>query len=77
MCGRFTLQTPEAQIRKAFNLPMGDQLGLSPCYNIAPSQDIPIIRDTENGHELVMAKWGLVPHWSKECLASITLSGPY
>ena len=48
MCGRFTLQTPEAKIREVFNLQMGDQLGLSPRYNIAPSQDIPIVRNTEN-----------------------------
>jgi len=66
MCGRFTLQSPEALIRKAFNLPAGDMLGLSPRYNIAPSQDIPIIRDTKKGPELVLAKWGLIPHWSKE-----------
>ena len=66
MCGRFTLQTPESKIREAFNLPIGDKLGLSPRYNIAPSQDIPIIRGTENGPELAMAHWGLVPHWSKE-----------
>ena len=66
MCGRFSLQTPETQIRKAFNLQMGDQLGLSPRYNIAPSQDIPIIRDTEDGHKLILAQWGLIPHWSKE-----------
>ena len=63
MCGRFTLQTPEAQIRKAFHLQNTEPLGLNPRYNIAPSQDIPIIRDTGNGHELVLAKWGLVPHW--------------
>ena len=66
MCGRFTLQTPEDQIRKAFNLQAGDLLGLSPRYNIAPSQNIPIIRDNEEGHELAMVKWGLIPHWSKE-----------
>ena len=66
MCGRFTLQTPESQIRKAFHLPIGEQLGLTPRYNISPSQDIPIIRNTDNGHELSMARWGLVPHWSKE-----------
>ena len=66
MCGRFTLQTPEAQIRKVFHLQDTEPLSLNPRYNIAPSQNIPIIRDTEAGHELVMAKWGLVPHWSKE-----------
>ena len=66
MCGRFTLQTPETQIRKAFNLQNAEQLGLSQRYNIAPSQDIPIIRDTEDGHEMTLAQWGLVPHWTKE-----------
>ena len=66
MCGRFSLQTPEAQIRKAFNLQVTEQLGLSPRYNIAPSQDTPIIRSAEDGQELILAKWGLIPHWSKE-----------
>ena len=66
MCGRFTLQTPETNIREVFNLPIGVKLGLKPRYNIAPSQDIPIIRDTKDGPELTLARWGLVPHWSKE-----------
>jgi putative SOS response-associated peptidase YedK len=66
MCGRFSLHTPESQIREAFNLDHTEPLGLKPRYNIAPSQDIPIIRDAETGHELTMARWGLVPTWSKE-----------
>ena len=66
MCGRFTLHTPESQIREAFNLEHTEPLGLKPRYNIAPSQEIPIIRDTDTGQEMVMARWGLVPHWSKE-----------
>lgn len=66
MCGRFSLQTPEAQIRKTFNLELAEPIGLNPRYNIAPSQDIPIIRNTEAGHELILAQWGLIPHWSKE-----------
>ncbi len=66
MCGRFTLQSPEAQIRKTFNFPTGSKLGLSARYNIAPSQNVSIIRDSEKGPELVLAKWGLIPHWSKE-----------
>ena len=66
MCGRFTLQTPESEISKAFNLAPAGWFELSPRYNIAPSQDILIIRDSESGHELTSARWGLVPHWSKE-----------
>jgi putative SOS response-associated peptidase YedK len=38
---------------------------LRPRYNIAPSQDVAIVRDTGSGRELVLARWGLVPHWSK------------
>ena len=66
MCGRFSLHTPEPQIREAFNLDHTEPLGLKPRYNITPSQDIPIIRDTESSREMVMARWGLIPAWSKE-----------
>ena len=66
MCGRFTLHTPASQITEAFHLPDLRDLELKPRYNIAPSQDIPIIRDTDTGREMVMARWGLIPHWSKE-----------
>jgi putative SOS response-associated peptidase YedK len=64
MCGRFTLHTPAAQIEEAFHLNSG--LELKPRYNITPSQDIPIIRDTETEREMAMARWGLIPSWSKE-----------
>ena len=66
MCGRFSLHTPESQIREAFNLEQIEPLGLNPRFNIAPSQDIPIVRDTDTGPEMTLARWGLVPSWSKE-----------
>ena len=66
MCGRFTLHTPESRLREVFNLENPEPLGLQPRYNIAPSQQVPIIRDTESGREMVMARWGLIPQWSKE-----------
>jgi putative SOS response-associated peptidase YedK len=69
MCGRFTLHTPEPLVRAAFQLETGAARSsrhvLQPRYNIAPSQDIAIVRDTGNGSELVMVRWGLVPYWSK------------
>ena len=66
MCGRFSLHTPESRIREAFNLEQIEPLGLNPCFNIAPSQGIPIVRDTDTGPEMTLARWGLVPSWSKE-----------
>ena len=66
MCGRFTLHTPESRLREVFKLDQSESLGLVPRYNIAPSQLVPMIRDTDAGREMVMTTWGLVPHWSKE-----------
>jgi len=66
MCGRFTLHTPESQVREIFHVGNSLPLGLKPRYNIAPSQDIPIIRDTATSREMVFARWELIPHWSKE-----------
>jgi putative SOS response-associated peptidase YedK len=39
-----------------------------PRYNIAPTDDVPVIRvDPRDGtREVAMARWGLVPWWSKE-----------
>ncbi len=66
MCGRFTLYTPEKDIREALHAHEGAWLDLMPRFNIAPSQDIPIVRQASLGNELVLARWGLVPSWSKE-----------
>jgi len=53
-------------LREVFNLARPELLGLKPRYNIAPSQRVTIVRDTDAGREMVMVKWGLVPHWSNE-----------
>ena len=68
MCGRYNLITDADALLDFFEIEQTllDVSGLKPRYNIAPSQDVPIVRDTGNGRELAMARWGLVPHWSKE-----------
>jgi putative SOS response-associated peptidase YedK len=66
MCGRFTLHTPESRLRKVFNLDQSEPLSLKSRYNIPPSQQVPIIRDTVGRREMVMTIWGLVPHCFKE-----------
>ncbi|MDB4409333.1 SOS response-associated peptidase [Gammaproteobacteria bacterium] len=66
MCGRFALHTPATKIEEVFHLPDNSALELKPRYNIAPSQDVPVIRDTDTEREMVMARWGLIPTWSKE-----------
>lgn len=65
MCGRFTLHTPQAEILQAFDV-TANGVTLVPRYNITPSQDIPVVRAADDGRELALARWGLVPGWSKE-----------
>jgi putative SOS response-associated peptidase YedK len=63
MCGRFTLD-PTTKLFERFKI--DNRLdGLTARYNIAPSQDVPvIIRQSPN--RIVMMRWGLIPHWAKD-----------
>lgn len=65
MCGRYELHALPAAIALAFGLPSPPTL--SPRYNIAPMQDVPIVRVNAHGvRELVLVRWGLVPRWAKD-----------
>ena len=43
-----------------------NQLGFTQHFNIAPTSQIPIIYPGDDGLELHMARWGLVPFWWKQ-----------
>jgi putative SOS response-associated peptidase YedK len=65
MCGRFTLRTSPQEVAEVFELPEPVQLTFR--YNIAPTQTIAAVRQTEEGvRELAMLRWGLVPSWAKD-----------
>ena len=68
MCGRYNLITDAVALVDFFGIEqtLFDMSVFGPRYNIAPGQDVPLVRDGSNGRELVLARWGLVPHWSKE-----------
>jgi len=65
MCGRYELHTHPAALALAFGVPFPPQM--RPRYNIAPMQEVPIIRRNPSGQrELVDVRWGLVPRWAKD-----------
>jgi putative SOS response-associated peptidase YedK len=64
MCGRFTLAVPAEQVAAQFQLPDAPQL--APRYNIAPTQQVAVVRADEGGRTLSLMRWGLVPSWAKE-----------
>ncbi|MFH2021519.1 MAG: SOS response-associated peptidase [archaeon] len=62
MCGRFSLSAVQ-DILTRWNAQSDEPL--RPRYNVSPGQMVPIIPNDEP-NKLVMAKWGLIPHWSKD-----------
>ncbi len=63
MCGRYTLSADPEVLRSHFDL--GEVPALPPRFNIAPSQEAPLIRQGPEHRELALARWGLVPFWAK------------
>jgi putative SOS response-associated peptidase YedK len=64
MCGRYSFTLPPDAIRALFRVMTG--LNLQPRYNIAPTQEAPVIGLDEAGaRALKMFRWGLIPRWSK------------
>ncbi len=68
MCGRYDNLIAREAYRLLFRAGRLPQSNFPPRYNIAPTDQIPMIRvDPRDGErELVMARWGLVAWWMKE-----------
>jgi putative SOS response-associated peptidase YedK len=68
MCGRFIL-TDTDTITSRFNITTSVNISekITPHYNIAPTQNIPVIYKDENQENRIeFRKWGLVPYWAKD-----------
>ncbi len=66
MCGRFALFAMPTELADLFGLG-GEVETPRPRYNIAPTQDMPIVRARpDEGRQLVLARWGLIPGWAKD-----------
>ena len=63
MCGRFSLGLDDTQLAVQFGIQV--PFDLAPRYNIAPSQEIVIVR-SDKPDEASKAVWGLVPAWGTE-----------
>ena len=65
MCGRYTLGPDARELVEMFDLP---QLTFDyfARYNIAPSQQAPIVAEDRRGRRMGLLTWGLVPSWMDE-----------
>ncbi|HTZ80802.1 MAG TPA: SOS response-associated peptidase [Stellaceae bacterium] len=67
MCGRYVLRTPVEELRRVFDCI--ERPNLMPRYNIAPTQDVPVIRQRRKPpgeRTLQMLRWGLVPGFAED-----------
>jgi len=64
MCGRFT-QTQSAE-NIALQFGLEDVPTLPPRYNIAPTQDVPVVLGSLQDRQFTQLYWGLIPSWSKD-----------
>ena len=77
MCGRYRRTTAEEEIARQYNIPIPPQLDLPISYNVAPSQNVLVIRQNSETKQSTLSslKWGLVPIWAKdEKIAHKTIS---
>ncbi len=65
MCGRFSLTKPIKTIQEHFKIEK-ISLEFKSRFNIAPTQNIPIVVSTQENRQLTLMRWGLIPSWAKE-----------
>ncbi|MGC1210548.1 MAG: SOS response-associated peptidase [Micromonospora sp.] len=66
MCGRYATTRSAGDLSALFE--SYDETGgaVGPDYNVAPTDPVPLVRVTTEGHRVLSAgRWGLVPHWSR------------
>jgi putative SOS response-associated peptidase YedK len=68
MCGRFALNATGQDIVDFFGLTGLPVLPrpLVPRFNVAPTQEHPILRRGPGGLELHQHRWGLLPRWARD-----------
>jgi putative SOS response-associated peptidase YedK len=64
MCGRFTITLDPADLQQELDL-SNMPSEWRPRYNVAPTQEIPIVNDAQD-RNVKMMHWGLIPFWAKE-----------
>lgn len=63
MCGRYSIFAEAKKLEKRFNAELTNDL--TPHYNAAPTQTLPIITNAEGERKIEFFHWGLIPSWAE------------
>ena len=67
MCGRYTLTSQDGlaeELEAAVDPAAPGNAWWKPRFNVAPTQDAPVVTQRHGGRVLEMMRWGLVPFWA-------------
>jgi putative SOS response-associated peptidase YedK len=62
MCGRYTLISPDDVLDE---LGVAPPAGLRPRYNVAPTDEMPVVLVREGARVCELHRWGLIPSWAE------------
>jgi len=65
MCGRYSITTPPEAMTRLFGI-SGPVPNFPANYNVAPTHDVPVVRQGDGAREITLLRWGLLPSWAKE-----------
>jgi putative SOS response-associated peptidase YedK len=65
MCGRFARYSLSRELERYFNA-LPPSFEIQPSYNVAPTQEIPVIVQHEDARHSKKRHWELVPFWAKD-----------
>jgi len=64
MCGRYTVAVDPQLLAERFGVGLPDEV--VPRFNVAPTDPVLAVTRRHDERELLVARWGLVPHWAKD-----------
>jgi putative SOS response-associated peptidase YedK len=65
VCGRYTLTGSLPDLVDVFDVPV-PEFRYNPRYNIAPTQEAPVVAQDSRGRRMGLLRWGLVPSWARD-----------
>lgn len=79
MCGRYVMARSTGDLVASFDVDESFDGELAPSFNIAPTDEVPLVIErrgsgsTDGHRQAAIARWGLVPSWSKDRKAAARL----